>query len=270
MSKKEINFTKMQGLGNDFVVVRAEDIAGVENISDFVKKICDRRFGVGGDGVGVILAKPEGADAEFRIFNSDGSEAMMCGNGIRGAAIYARDNGIVGKDKKEIAFKTKSGIKVVSFVGGDVRVDMGEPIIYGDMVVNGKTGKNVSMGNPHFVIVYNKDIGDLDLECIGPKFENAPVFPDRTNTEFVKILDRKNIDMRVWERGAGETLACGTGACASAVAAATDDLTDREVRIHMRGGNLNIDWKKSDNRVYMTGPAETSFIGKFFFNRQKQ
>ena len=269
MKKKEISFTKTEGLGNDFVAFHEGDLDGIDNMADFAMQACDRRLGVGGDGI-IIIGPSKDADASFRIFNSDGSEAMMCGNGIRCAAIFASYNGIVGKNAGEFRFKTKSGIKVVRFVGeSDVRVDMGEPVVGGNLSVNGTLGKNVSMGNPHFVIV-SKDIYALDLEKIGPKFENAPVFPARTNTEFIKVLDRKNIEMRVGERGAGETLACGTGACASVGAAASDNLTYRAAAVRMRGGKLDIDWSKADNHVYMTGPAEIRAIGKFFFSKQRQ
>lgn len=275
-----MKFTKMQGIGNDYVYVNCftETVADPHETA---RKVSDRHFGIGSDGL--ILIKPSDcADFEMDMYNSDGSRGAMCGNGIRCVAKYVYDHGLT--DQKEISVNTKSGIKYLSLeVGEDnkvksVRVNMGKPIlepaqipakregkeaIHVPMDVDGKTYSVtlVSMGNPHCITV-TEDVQGLPIEEIGPKFENHPIFPDRTNTEFIHVIDDHTVRMRVWERGAGETLACGTGACAVAVACALNGYTGRKVTVKLLGGDLQIDWSQEDGCVYMTGPAETAFEGE--------
>ena len=264
--KDLIPFTKMHGIGNDFVVINGFE-HDIENPAGLAQIACDRHFGIGGDGLCLVLPSKV-ADIKMRIFNSDGSEAEMCGNGIRGVAVFARDNGLVKKDA--ITVEIKAGVKKIVLNDAEVTVDMGEPIIGESMRVCGHDGLCVSMGNPHFVIV-KKNIKELSLEKVGPDIENSPeFFPNKTNVEFVRIDDKKNIEMRVWERGAGPTLACGTGACASVVACHAQKLTDREVVVSLPGGHLRIDWRKADNHVYMTGPAATVFTGVYNYPRSSQ
>lgn len=276
-----MKFTKMQGIGNDYVYVNCfEETVG--NPSAVARFVSDRHFGIGSDGL--ILIKPsEIADCEMDMYNMDGSQGAMCGNGIRCVAKYAYEHNIARKEHLTIA--TKSGLKYLDLTVKDgkvssVKVNMGSPILTADQipVVSEKemvihepleVSKEtyyitaVSMGNPH-VIVYIKDVEHLDIEKIGPFFENHPVFPDRVNAEFVEIIDSHTVRMRVWERGAGETLACGTGACAVAVSSILNGLVDGEkpVTVKLRGGDLEIFWDRQENLVYMTGPAETVFDGE--------
>lgn len=274
-----MDFTKWQGCGNDFVLVDCLQ----ENIRDyaaFARKVCDRHYGVGADGILVVLPS-EKADFCMRIFNTDGSEAEMCGNGIRCFARYLYDNGIA--KGTEFTVETGAGILVPKIVAGDgaakaVCVDMGKPVLAGDEIpvtgfgkgqvvsepieVAGKTYAMtcVSMGNPHCVI-FVEDIASCGIERIGALFESHERFPRKTNTEFVEVRDRKHMRMRVWERGASITLACGTGACATLVAAVINDKADRKAEIELDGGRLVIEW--ADNgHIYMTGPAEQVFSGK--------
>ena len=279
-----MEFTKMQGLGNDYVYVNCFK-EKVENPSEVAIKVSDRHFGIGSDGL--ILIKPSDvADFEMEMYNADGSRGEMCGNGIRCVAKYVYDYGLT--DKTHISVETLGGIKYLDLTVKDgkvalVRVDMGEPeldpekipiimkgysdetdrVLNAQIKVDGKeyhmTG--VSMGNPHDV-VYIDDVQGLDIEKIGPKFENHERFPQRINTEFARVIDRKTVEMRVWERGSGETLACGTGACAVAVASILNGYTEREVEIRLLGGNLQIEWNEEDNHVYMTGPATVVFDGE--------
>ena len=238
-----MKFTKMHGIGNDYVYVNCFEET-VSNPSAVAKFVSDRHFGIGSDGL--ILIKPSDvADCEMDMYNLDGSQGAMCGNGIRCVAKYAYDYGIVNKTNISVA--TKSGIKYLDLTLGD----------------DGKAA--VSMGNPH-AIVYMDDLKDLDIEKIGPKFENHIAFPDRINTEFVKVIDRHTLQMRVWERGSGETLACGTGACAVAVASTLNGLVDEDkpVTVKLLGGDLQILWNRQENLVYMTGPATTVFDGEIF------
>ncbi|MDY4693867.1 MAG: diaminopimelate epimerase [Blautia sp.] len=276
-----MKFTKMQGIGNDYVYVNCFEET-VENPSAVARFVSDRHFGIGSDGL--ILIKPsEIADCEMDMYNMDGSQGAMCGNGIRCVAKYAYEHNIARKEHLTIA--TKSGLKYLDLTVKDgkvssVKVNMGSPILTADQipVVSEKemvihepleVSKEtyyitaVSMGNPH-VIVYIKDVEHLDIEKIGPFFENHPVFPDRVNAEFVEIIDSHTVRMRVWERGAGETLACGTGACAVAVSSILNGLVDGEkpVTVKLRGGDLEIFWDRQENLVYMTGPAETVFDGE--------
>lgn len=276
-----MKFTKMHGIGNDYVYVNCFQET-VKNPPAVAKFVSDRHFGIGSDGL--ILIKPSDiADCEMDMYNLDGSQGAMCGNGIRCVAKYAYDYGIV--DKTSISVATKSGIKYLDLTVKDgkvsmVKVNMGSPILTAsqipvvaetEQVINapieaeGKTYHMtaVSMGNPH-AIIYMDEVADLDLEKIGPSFENHIVFPDRVNTEFVKVLDRHTVQMRVWERGSGETLACGTGACAVAVASILNNHVDGDapVTVKLLGGDLQIFWDQSANLVYMTGPATTVFDGE--------
>lgn len=274
-----MKFTKMQGIGNDYVYVNCFT-EKIDNPSEVAKLVSDRHFGIGSDGL--ILIKPSNvADFKMEMFNADGSQGEMCGNGIRCVAKFVYDYKLT--DKTSISVETLAGIKYLDLTIQDgkavlIKVNMGSPVLTpadipviadGDKVVNepieveGKTYQMtcVSMGNPHAVI-YMDNIKDLDLEKIGPSFENHVRFPKRINTEFVKIIDRKTIEMRVWERGSGETLACGTGACATAVASILNGLTDHQVTVHLLGGDLMIEWNEEENKVYMTGPAEIVFEGE--------
>lgn len=274
-----MKFTKMHGIGNDYVYVNCFQ-EKVDNPSEVAKFVSDRHFGVGSDGL--ILIKPsQVADCEMDMYNLDGSQGAMCGNGIRCVAKYVYDYGIVPKTTLRIA--TKSGIKELNLTVENgkvslVRVNMGSPILEASKIpvvsdqsqavnqpikVNGHTYyfTGVSMGNPH-AVVYLDDVDNLDIEKIGPAFEKHPVFPDRVNTEFVKVIDRKTLKMRVWERGSGETLACGTGACAVAVSSILNNLTGEEVTVKLLGGDLKIHWDRLENLVYMTGPATTVFDGE--------
>lgn len=273
-----MEFTKMQGLGNDYVYVNCFK-EKIENPSEMAVKVSDRHFGIGSDGL--ILIKPsEVADFEMEMYNADGSRGEMCGNGIRCVAKYVYDYGLT--DKTSISVETLGGIKYLDLTVEHgkvtlVKVDMGTPILKPELipiVAKGETvidepimvgGKEyhmtgVSMGNPHDV-VFMDDIKNLEIEKIGPLFENHERFPNRINTEFVNVIDRHTAQMRVWERGSGETLACGTGACAVAVACILNGLTENTVTVKLLGGDLQIEWNREKNTVYMTGPAEVSFDG---------
>lgn len=276
-------FTKMQGAGNDYVYINGFS----ETIKDphcLARTVSDRHFGIGSDGLVLILPSTR-ADLRMRMFNADGSEAEMCGNASRCVAKYAWDHGLIKAET--VSLETLAGIKILRLIleNGKVNavsVDMGEPILEPKLVpVNfpgiqdqviaepieaaGKTWSftAVSMGNPHAVL-FVPHVKDIDLPAIGPAFENHAWFPKKTNTEFVEVLNRSHIRMRVWERGAGETLACGTGACAAVVACVLNDLTDRKVDVELSGGHLEISWDKDNNHVYMTGKAVTVFDGVFF------
>lgn len=279
-----MKFTKMQGLGNDYVYVNCFK-EKIDNPSEVAKIVSNRHFGIGSDGL-IMINPSKVADFEMEMYNADGSRGEMCGNGIRCVAKYVYDYGLT--DKTHISVETLGGIKYLDLTVKDgkvalVRVDMGEPeldpekipiimkgysdetdrVLNAQIKVDGKeyhmTG--VSMGNPHDV-VYIDDVQGLDIEKIGPKFENHERFPQRINTEFARVIDRKTVEMRVWERGSGETLACGTGACAVAVASILNGYTEREVEIRLLGGNLQIEWNEEDNHVYMTGPATVVFDGE--------
>ena len=268
-----MKFTKMHGIGNDYIYVNCfeEKVDNLEKVSIYVS---DRRKGIGSDGL-VLIMPSDKADFRMRIFNADGSEAMMCGNATRCIGKYVYDKGLT--DKTEITLETNSGIKYLTQFPENgkvefVEVDMGKAIltpkdipvnsdkerfISEPVEVDGKEYKItcVSMGNPH-AIVYMDDIKDLELEKIGPSFENHKLFPDRINTEFIEVIDSHTLNMRVWERGSGETFACGTGACASVVASVLNGYCnhDEEVTVHLRGGDLKITWN-SDGTVIMKGPA---------------
>ena len=255
-----IKFTKMHGLGNDYVYIDAID-QKIENESSLAKFVSNRHFGIGSDGL-ILICKSEIADFKMRMFNSDGSEAEMCGNGIRCVGKFVYDKGLTNKTTVKI--ETLAGIKtlILNTKDGKVetaRVDMGEPILEAE---NKKFKFTcVSMGNPHAITIV-ENTKEFDVEKYGKVLEIDNAFPKKANIEFAQIVDRQNISMRVWERGAGETLACGTGACATAVACNLNGLTDRKVNIELLGGTLNIEWNETDNHVYMTGTAETVFEGK--------
>lgn len=263
-----MKFTKMQGLGNDYVYVDCFH-EKVENPSEIAKKVSNRNFGIGSDGL--ILIKPSDcADCQMDMYNLDGSRGAMCGNGIRCVGKYVYDHKIV--DKTNISVETASGIKYLDMKeeGGKitaVTVDMGSPIktseVFEKILVDGMEYEfiGISMGNPHAVL-FVEDVNELDLTHIGPMFENHERFPDRTNTEFIQIIDREHIKMRVWERGSGETMACGTGACASVAASILAGYTDTTVEVKLLGGPLTIAWNREEDKIYMTGPAVEVFTGE--------
>ncbi len=276
-----IKFTKMHGLGNDYVYSDAIN-QKIENESSLAKFVSNRHFGIGSDGL-ILICKSEVADFKMRMFNSDGSEAEMCGNGIRCVGKFVYDKGLTNKTTVKI--ETLAGIKtlILNTKDGKVktaRVDMGEPILEAEkipVISTEEPVKNleleaenkkfkftcVSMGNPHAITIV-ENTKEFDVEKYGKVLEVNKAFPKKANIEFAQIVDRQNINMRVWERGAGETLACGTGACATAVACNLNGLTDRKVNIELLGGTLNIEWNETDNHVYMTGPAVTVFDGELY------
>ena len=276
-----IKFTKMHGLGNDYVYIDAIN-QNIENESSLARFVSNRHFGIGSDGL-ILICKSDVADFKMRMFNSDGSEAEMCGNGIRCVGKFVYDKGLTNKTKVEI--ETLAGIKTLSLNtrNGKVetaRVDMGEPILEAvkipvisnenpvkNLILNAEGEKFkftcVSMGNPHAITVVD-DTESFNVERYGKVLEVAKAFPKKANIEFAQIINKSKINMRVWERGAGETLACGTGACATAVACNLNGLTERMVNIELLGGNLEIEWNKDDNHVYMTGPAVTVFDGELY------
>lgn len=279
----DIKFTKMHGCGNDYVYINGmtQSFEAIDK-ADFVRKVSDRHFGIGSDGV-IFINASEIADFEMEMWNADGTRAEMCGNGIRSVAKYVFDKGLTNRN--ELTIESMGKIKPITIVAEDgkaksIRVDMGIPELKAELVpvtssnekvideavsVNGQEYRItcVSMGNPHAVTFIDPD--EIEIDKIGPYFENHEIFPRRTNTEFVKVLDRKNVKMRVWERGTGETLACGTGCCATAVACILNELTDRIVTIHVRGGDIMVEWNPEDGHVYMTGPAEIVFEGVITF-----
>lgn len=274
-----MKFTKMHGIGNDYVYVNCFE-EEVKNPSEVSKYVSDRHFGIGSDGL--ILIKPSTvADFKMDMYNADGSQGEMCGNGIRCVAKYVYDYGLTNKEN--ISVETLAGIKHLELTIENgkvalVKVNMGSPELVPEKIpvvaegeraidvpleVKGKSYQmnGVSMGNPHCVIFMEEDVRNLDLEAIGPDFENHERFPKRINTEFVNVLDNQTLRMRVWERGSGETLACGTGACATAVAAVLNGLVQKEVTVKLLGGDLKIQWDGGESPVYMTGPATTVFDG---------
>lgn len=275
-----MNFTKMHGLGNDFILVAGEQ-ALPEGVGELAIRLCNRFFGIGADGLVYILPS-DVADFKMRIINSDGSEAEQCGNAIRCVSKYVYDNGLAARTSLTIE-TLGAGVQPVELeLGADgkvarVTVDMGRPILNGldvpttidanpvlgrKVEVDGRefTFTAVSMGNPHCVI-YVDDAKSFDLATWGPKLEKHPLFPRKINVEFATVNTRDQVDMRVWERGAGPTLACGTGACATLVSSALNGLTGRKATISLAGGDLHIDWNESNDRVYMTGPAAVVFTG---------
>lgn len=278
-----IEFTKMQGLGNDYVYIDCySKIVDLGNISDLAKFMSNRHFGIGSDGV-ILICKSDIADFKMRMFNFDGSEAEMCGNGIRCVGKFVYDKGLTNKET--ITVETLSGIKVLNLNIKDgkvdtVRVDMGEPIFAPNQIpvnFDKEPVKDlkiraldkvfnftcVSMGNPHAITLLD-NTKNFKIEKYGPVLEKDEHFPKRSNIEFIEIIDKNNIKMRVWERGSGETLACGTGACAVAVACNINGLTERKAQVKLLGGTLEIEWDEKTNHVFMTGPAVTVFEGNIF------
>lgn len=273
-----MEFTKMHGCGNDYVYVNGFTNK-IENPNKLSEIVSNRNFGIGSDGL-IVINPSDVADFKMSMYNADGSEGKMCGNGIRCVAKYVYDNKMT--DKTTITVETLSGIKTLVLNVEDekvktVRVNMGTPILKSKDVpvvsdkeqvidepikVNDKEYRItcVSMGNPH-AVTFIDDTDSLEIEKIGPLFENNEIFPDRVNTEFIQVVDKNNIKMRVWERGSGETLACGTGACASVVACVLNGLTENKVTVSLLGGDLFIEYNQEENVVYMTGPATISFTG---------
>lgn len=274
-----MKFTKMHGIGNDYVYVNCLE----EKIGDparTARLVSDRHFGIGSDGL-ILIEPSEKADFTMTMYNADGSQGAMCGNGIRCVGKYVYDHGLTNQEYVRI--ETISGIKELDLTVREgkveqVRVNMGSPRLEAAQIpiltqekeavnlpieVDGETYgiTGVSMGNPH-AVVYLEDLDNLDIETLGPKFENHQCFPDRINTEFCKVLDEHNLQMRVWERGSGETLACGTGACAAAVSSIINGYTKEQVNVKLLGGSLQIYWDRENNLVYMTGPAEEVFHGE--------
>ena len=274
-----MKFTKMHGCGNDYVYVNCFK-EKIENPAEVAKFVSDRHMGIGSDGL--ILIKPSKvADFAMAMYNLDGSEGAMCGNGVRCIAKYVYDYGLT--DKTSISLETKAGIKYLDLTVENgkvvmVKVDMGSPILAAKqipvisekeqvidepIVVDGIEYHMtaVSMGNPH-AVVFVEDTKNFDLDTIGPKFEHHEAFPDRVNTEFVQIIDENQVNMRVWERGSGETLACGTGTCATAVACVLNGLTKDTVTVHVRGGDIIVHYDREKDKVFMTGPATVVFDGE--------
>ena len=275
----KLEFTKMQGCGNDYVYINGfTQIIEQDKKKEAVIRLSDRHFGIGSDGV-IFINPSEAADFEMEMYNADGSRAEMCGNGIRCVAKYVYDHGMT--DKKDFTIESYGKIKKISVTEKNglaelIRVDMGEPELYPDKIpvlskndrvidepieADGREYRMtcVSMGNPHAVIFEDPDT--VGLETAGPLIEHHTSFPNRTNTEFVKVIDRQNVRMRVWERGTGETLACGTGCCATGVACVLNGLTDRKITVHVLGGDIEVEWDERDNHIYMAGPAVTVFTG---------
>lgn len=276
-----MKFTKMHGCGNDYIYVNGfQEKIATEDKPQLVRYLSDRHFGIGGDGVIFINPSTE-ADFEMEMYNADGSRAEMCGNGIRCVAKYVFDYGLTEQTDISIVSFGKTKYLTLTVEQGKVskvRVNMGAPeliagevpvisenqtVVNEEIVVKNQTYYMtcVSMGNPH-AIVFMDDVAQLDIEAIGPFFENHERFPRRTNTEFVRVIDRNHVEMRVWERGTGETLACGTGCCATVVACVLNNLTDCNVNVKVLGGSIDITWDREANLVYMTGSAETVFDGE--------
>lgn len=277
-----IKFTKMHGLGNDYVYIDATSKTGqkIEHESDLAKFVSNRHFGIGSDGL-ILICDSDIADFKMRMFNYDGSEAEMCGNGIRCVGKFVYDKGLT--QKNPITVETLAGIKTLNFNIKDgkvetVQVNMGKPILEPEKIPVISTEnivKNlnikafdkefkftcVSMGNPHAITIV-ENVKDFDINKYGPILECDEHFPKRANIEFIELVDKNTIKMRVWERGAGETLACGTGACASVVACSLNEYTEKIVTVELLGGNLKIEWNQEDNNIYMTGPATTVFEGE--------
>ena len=261
-----MDFTKMHGIGNDYIFLNCME-STPDNLGELAQRLSDRRFGVGGDGI-ICVCPSQRADFKMRMFNADGSEGAMCGNGIRCFGKYVYDKRLT--DKAHLTIETMSGDREISLMIKDGRaaeaaVGMGRPVLKPPVKItvkgNAYTVIPVSMGNPHAVIEAD-DPAALDLQTIGPALEHSPVFPHRVNAEFVRVLNRGELQMRVWERGSGETMACGTGACASAAAMIAAGKLNREAVVHLAGGDLHIRWDEKTGQMFMTGPAETVFDGK--------
>ncbi len=259
-----MRFTKMHGVGNDFLIFDPGEVEGLD-LPDLAHRVCDHHFGVGADGI-LVPAPSEAADLEMIYYNSDGSPSEMCGNGIRCLARYARDYELVDGDT--LTIETGAGTKkVLLFEDGSSRVEMGPPEVGSEVEVRGFRFSRVSMGNPHAVTFLEgeKEVEALDLREIGPPIENDPVFPDKTNVEFARARGDHDLRMRIWERGAGETLGSGSGSCAVAVAAIHHGLSRSPVRVRLDGGVVEVEWAGSGEPVYMTGPAEYVCEGELAF-----
>ena len=277
-----MKFTKMHGAGNDYIYVDCFSQTTPERLSELARAVSDRHFGIGGDGL-VLICPSENCDAEMRMFNADGSPSEMCGNAIRCVAKYLYDRDIARKDTLRIESagqEFKLELSVNDGLVDRVRVDMGEPILVADQIPTTLKGNPLadvslslsdrdlrvtclSMGNPHCVTFVN-DITDELVQCVGPRIENDAHFPNRVNVEFVEVINRQELRQRTWERGSGETLACGTGASAVCVAGVLTGRSEREVTIHLLGGDLQLEWNEKDNHVYKTGPAVEVFSGELF------
>ena len=275
-----MNFTKMEGCGNDYIYINCLENE-ILHPEEFSKWVSDEHFGIGSDGL-VLICPSQTADFKMRIFNADGSEAKMCGNATRCVGKYVYEKGLT--NKTTVRIETLSGIKILNLTVHnnqvtDVTVNMGKAVLKPREIPINADGENyvsqnieidnaiyqitcVSMGNPH-AVVFMEDVANLDIASVGPLFENHQVFPNRTNTEFVEVVDRTHVNMRVWERGTGETLACGTGCCATVVAGVLNGLTEEKVTVRVLGGEIEIQWDREENLVYMTGPAATVFEGEF-------
>jgi diaminopimelate epimerase len=280
-----IIFEKYHGIGNDFIIIDSrknnifKEYQSKKNID--IKKLCHRKFGIGGDGV-IFILEPDGNNfAKMIIYNSDGSEAQMCGNGIRCLVQYLHDSNQESNDTSEYRIETKAGLKIAQYNNGEITVEMGKPILEPKVIpttIDTKTnlipsylfkesnfeqqGYAVGIGNPH-LIFFLEDITQISLSSLGPIFENHKLFPEKTNVHFSQIINRDNINVLVWERGAGATLACGTGACAVHVAAYKLGLCNSKTRINLPGGNLMINWSKSEEEILMTGNAKKIFAGTY-------
>jgi diaminopimelate epimerase len=284
--KRTLNFTKMHGLGNDFIIINTIN-QRTDNLNSFdlAKNLCHRHFGIGADGL-ILVEESKNSDIKMRIINSDGSEAEMCGNGIRCFSKYLYENDILNKEVFSV--ETKAGVIVPSLIIKDgkvigIEVDMGIPILErkdipmkgnpSDLVISEKLTINgssfnitcVSMGNPHAVIFVD-NLQDINLETLGPLFENHPIFPEKINTEFIQIKNRNEAFMLVWERGAGKTMACGTGACASVVAGVLNNKLNRKAKIHLPGGTLSVEWQETDDHIVLTGPSKNVFHGEIILD----
>lgn len=274
----QLKFTKMQGLGNDYIYLNYTKEKEPDNIKEITKKISNRHFGIGSDGV-ILISKSKTADFKMKMYNADGSEAQMCGNGIRCVGKYVYDKGLT--KQSQITIETLAGTKQLELQIQNqkvekVKVDMGEPVLEPENIPV-KASKNtnillqsqdkefnftcVSMGNPHAITIV-EHLENFEIEKYGKNLENHPIFPERANIEFIQIINKNKIKMRVWERGSGETLACGTGACAVVVACCQNQLTHNQVEVELLGGCLQIEWDKKNNHVYMIGPAKTIFEGE--------
>ena len=279
-----IKFTKMQGLGNDYIYIYCTEVDNIKNISELAIFLSDRHFGIGGDGV-ILISQSQKADFRMRMFNSDGTEAQMCGNGIRCVGKFVFDKGLT--NRKNITIETLAGIKLLTLNTESgkvktVKVDMGEPILEPGkipVICKEKMAQNiilkildkefnitcVSMGNPHAVIEVD-NVESFEVSKYGPILEKSEIFPEKANIEFIQILDKETIKMRVWERGTGETLACGTGACASLVACNINNKVNNKATVKLLGGDLAVEWNKENNHIYMTGPAKTVYEGEFDYD----
>jgi len=271
--KKKRAFVKMHGIGNDIILFDCLK-STIQNPTYTARKLCNRHTGIGADQM-LMLTKSRKGDFGMRVFNADGSEAEMCGNGIRCLARYIKTSKI--SSKKELTIETKAGLKKVKFVGKLVDVNMGEPIMKGKEIPVNLSGRVVnrplkteikefritcvSMGNPHCV-TFHEDLDELQVDKYGPLLENHSIFPKRTNVSFVNVMSKHEIHARVWERGTGETLGCGTAACASLIASVLNGYTDRKATVVLSGGKLEVHWNTKDNCIYMRGPTETVFHGE--------